>query len=141
LYSKIRTELQSVDIRVENLQRVLSAEIHASGNSDLEKQLDEIIADEISVQNAPVSVVEVSKANFLAIVLYKANISGKGLTSGELFDLAKAGNPDYSGSPGYTNNVIYKLKTKGFVEKREERYFLTDTGMRHFGQLLADRKL
>lgn len=141
LYNKIRTELQSVDIRVENLERFLAAEVHASGNKDLEKRLDEILEDEISSVNASLPVTEVNKANFLATVLYKANISGKGLTSKELFDMAKIDATDYSGSLGYTNNVIYKLKRRGLVEKREDRNFLTELGMKHFGQLLADRKL
>lgn len=139
LYKAIRTQLQSVNIRVENLERFLTAEVHAAGDKSLERQLNDILKEKISIDTSSATR-EDSKANFLAMILYKANITGKGLTSKELFELAKDDDNDYSGSPGYTNNVIYKLKKRGMVEKREDRYFLTEDGLEYFSQLLADKK-
>ncbi len=138
-YRAVREELQSLNLRVENLERFLMAEVHASKDNNLENQLEEVLTNK-TVFPERKAVPDDNRINFLAIVLYKENITGKGLTSKELFDLAKAQDPDYQGSLAYTSNAMYKLKKRGLVEKTGPLHFLTDNGRAYFGQLLDLRE-
>lgn len=135
-YGEIRNKLQSVNIRATNLERFLSAEVHASGNKILEQQLNAIVEDE-EVSELRIPKEEGNKTNFLAMVLYKSNLMGKGLTAKGLFDLAKDEKKNFQGTLAYTNNVIYKLRKRGFLEKIEDNYFLTQKGHNFVAHLVS----
>ena len=132
-YRLARETFQSLNLRVENMERLMAEEVAASGKSDLQIEFDRIMDNQSAelVKSEEQQTELVNKIDILANELMKENMQGRGATPKELFELLQI-RGFTSMSLEYTQGTLVKLKKRGLVVQKSKRYFLSDLGLQHF---------